>query len=142
MSTDCRGPLSILLITSDLMVSSRIAGAAAAIPATVASLGPAAEPGNGPFDVIVVDLEAGRRGAGELVGRAREIAASQAALRPAAIVAFGPHVAVDRLAEAKAAGADLVVTRGEALQSLAAVVNRVRSLAATRRAPSSDGPAD
>lgn len=127
MATDCRGPLSILLITSDLMVSSRIVGAAAAIPATVAAVGPAAEPGGGPFDVIVVDLEAGRRTAADLVGRARQIVASQGALRPARIVAFGPHVAVDRLAEAKAAGADLVVTRGEALQSLAAVVHRVRS---------------
>ncbi len=127
MATECRGPLSILLITSDLMVSSRIAGAAAGIPATVASVGPAAEPGGGPFDVIVVDLEAGRRSAADLVGRARRIVASQAELRPARIVAFGPHVAVDRLAEAKAAGADLVVTRGEALQSLPSVVHRVRS---------------
>lgn len=127
MATECRGPLSILLITSDLMVSSRIAGAAAGIPATVASVGPAAEPGGGPFDVIVVDLEAGRRSAADLVGRARQIVATQAELRPARIVAFGPHVAVDRLAEAMAAGADLVVTRGEALQSLPSVVHRVRT---------------
>lgn len=127
MATDCRGPVSILLVTSDLMVASRIGGAAARIPATVESMGPAATPRGGPYDVIVVDLETGRRGAAELVARAREIAAAQAALRPARIVAFGPHVAVERLAEATAAGADLVVTRGEALQSLAAVVHRVRS---------------
>ncbi len=127
MTTDCRGPLAILLVTSDLMVASRIAGAAAPIPATVESMGPAAEPKGGPYDVIVVDLQAAGRGAAELVARAKSLAEAQAHLRPAKIVAFGPHVAVDRLAEATAAGADLVVTRGEALQSLAAVVNRVRS---------------
>lgn len=126
MATDCRGPVSILLVSSDLMVSSRIAGAAAPIPATVESIGPAAAPRGGPYDVIVVDLDAAGRGASELVSRAKAIADAQADLRPAKIVAFGPHVAVDRLAEASAAGADLVVTRGEAMQSLPAVVNRVR----------------
>lgn len=128
MATECRGPLSILLITSDLMVSSRIAGRATALPATVETVGPAADPRGGPFDLIVVDLQTAGRGAAELVSRARDLAAAQAELRPARIVAFGPHVAVDRLAEAKAAGADLVVTRGEAIESLAAVVERVRSL--------------
>jgi len=132
-------PLSILLITSDLMVASRIAGAAAAIPATVESAGPAATPRGGPFDVIVVDLQTAGRSARDLVGRARSIAAAEAdqpakadhpaeAEKPAArIVAFGPHVATDRLAEAREAGADLVVSRGEALESLPSVVDRVRS---------------
>ena len=127
MTSDCHGPLSILLVTSDLMVASRIAGAAGPIPATVESIGPAADPKGGPYDVIVVDLQTAGRGdrfhPGDEFGRA----AAQAHLRPAKIVAFGPHVAIDRLAEAQAAGADLVVTRGEALQSLPAVVNRVRS---------------
>ena len=127
MTSDCHGPLSILLVTSDLMVASRIAGAAGPIPATVESIGPAADPKGGPYDVIVVDLQTAGRGATELVSRVKTIAAAQAHLRPAKIVAFGPHVAIDRLAEAQAAGADLVVTRGEALQSLPAVVNRVRS---------------
>lgn len=127
MATDCRGPVSILLITADLMVSSRIAGAAAPIPATVETIGPGGTPRGGPYDVIVVDLDAGRRAAADLVARAREIAAAQVALRPASIVAFGPHVAVERLAEAEAAGADVVVTRGEAIQSFPSVVNKVRS---------------
>lgn len=125
MTSDCRGPLSILLVTSDLMVASRIAGAAGPIPATLESMGPAAEPKGGPYDVIVVDLQSAGRGATDLVSRAKAIADAQIHLRPAKIVAFGPHVAVDRLAEASAAGADLVVTRGEALQSLPAVVNKV-----------------
>ena len=127
MATECRGRVSILLITSDLMVASRIAGAAAPIPATAESIGPAADPKGGPYDVIVVDLQTAGRGATELVSRARTIAEAQAHLRPAKIVAFGPHVAVDRLAEAGRAGADLVVSRGELLGALPAVVDRVRS---------------
>lgn len=127
MATECRGPVSILLISSDLMVSSRIAGAAAAIPGTVEAIGPAATPRGGPYDVIVVDLQCAGRGAAELVGRAREIAAPRVGGRPAGIVAFGPHVAHERLAEAASAGADLVVSRGELLGALPGIVERVRS---------------
>ena len=143
MTTGCRGPISILLITSDLMVSSRIAGAAAPIPATVEAIGPAAAPRGGPFDLIIVDLQTAGRGVTELVSRAREIAAAQEAIRPAKIVAFGPHVAVDRLAEAEAAGADLVVPRGEVIQALPAVVERARSATLrgiSRTAPSPPAP--
>ena len=124
--------ISILLLSPDLMVSSRIAGVAAAIPATVETLGPAAgTPRSGPFAVIVVDLQVNGQSATALLERAKGIRDGQTAgggVR-AGIVAFGPHVAVDRLAEASAAGADLVVSRGEMLGSLSAVVERVRSAA-------------
>ena len=114
--------ISILLLTPDLMVSSRIAGVAAAIPATVEALGP--------FAVIVVDLQVNGRSATALLERAKGFRDSQAAAgaERAAIIAFGPHVAVDRLTEAAEAGADLVVSRGELLGALPAVVERVRSL--------------
>ena len=122
--------ISILLLSPDLMVSSRIAGVAAAIPATVEALGPAAAaPRGGPFAVIVVDLQVNGRTATALVDRAKGFRDAQAAAgaERAAIIAFGPHVAVDRLAEAGEAGADLVVSRGELLGALPAVVERVRS---------------
>jgi len=122
--------IAILLLSPDLMVSSRIAGLAAAIPATVEVLGPTApSPRGGPFQVIIVDLQAGSRTAGALVERAKGFRDAQLASGGdrAAIVAFGPHVAVDRLAEAAEAGADLVVSRGELLGALPAVVERVRS---------------
>lgn len=122
--------VSILLLSPDLMVSSRIAGLAATIPATVESLGPASQaPRGGPFAVIVVDLQVNGLSASVLVERAKGIRDSQTAAGqpPAGIVAFGPHVAVDRLAEASQAGADLVVSRGELLGALPAVVDRVRS---------------
>jgi hypothetical protein len=122
--------VSILLLSPDLMVSSRIAGLAASIPASVESLGPAAQAARGgPFAVIVVDLQVNGLTASALVERAKGVRDGQtAAGEPTAgIVAFGPHVAVDRLAEATRAGADLVVSRGELLGALPAVVERVRS---------------
>ena len=122
--------ITILLLSPDLMVSSRIAGLAAAIPATVETLGPAAgTPRSGPFAVIVVDLQVNGQSATALLERAKGFRDTQmtAGAERAAIIAFGPHVAVDRLAEASAAGADLVVSRGEMLGALPAVVERVRS---------------
>lgn len=133
--------ISILLLSPDLMVSSRIAGLASSIPATVESLGPAASaPRGGPFAVIVVDLQVNGRTATALVERAKGFRDAQAAAgaAPAGIVAFGPHVAVDRLAEASEAGADLVVSRGELLGALPAVVDRVRS--ALRRGSADGSP--
>ena len=121
---------AILLLTPDLMVSSRIAGIAAGIPATVETLGSAAaSPRGGPFQVIVVDLQVNGQTATALVERARGFRESHAVAggERAAIIAFGPHVAVDRLAEAADAGADLVVSRGELLGALPAVIERVRS---------------
>ncbi len=120
----------ILLLTPDLMVSSRVAGIAAAIPATIEALGPAASsPRGGPFQLIVVDLQVTGRTATALVERAKGFRDAQLAAggERAGIVAFGPHVAVDRLAEAAESGADLVVSRGELLGALPAVVERVRS---------------
>ena len=124
--------VSILLLSPDLMVSSRIAGLAASIPASVESLGPAAlTPRGGPFAVIVVDLQVNGLTATALVERAKGLRDAQTAIggARAGIVAFGPHVAVDRLAEATRAGADLVVSRGELLGALPAVVDRVQSVA-------------
>ncbi|MSR27938.1 MAG: hypothetical protein EXS06_13135 [Planctomycetaceae bacterium] len=122
--------ITILLLSPDLMVSSRIAGLAATIPATILTLASqAAAPRGGPFAVIVVDLQVNGQSATALLERAKGFRASQSAAgaERAAIIAFGPHVAVDRLAEAAAAGADLVVSRGELLGALPAVVERVRS---------------
>lgn len=127
VGTDCHGPLSILLVTRDLMVASRIAGAAAPIPAIVETLAPAGTPRGGPYDVVLVDLQTPGIAAADLVAAARSIVAAHAHLRGGAVLAFGPHVATDRLAEASAAGADLVVSRGEVLGSLRAVIDRVRS---------------
>ena len=85
--------ISILLLSPDLMVSSRIAGVAESIPATVEALGPAAAaPRGGPFAVIVVDLQVNGRTATALVERAKGLRDAQAAAgaERAAIIAFGP----------------------------------------------------
>jgi len=122
--------ITILLLSPDLMVSSRIAGLATAIPATILTLAPAAAaPRGGPFAVIVVDLQVNGQSATALLERAKGVRDGQTAAggQRAAIIAFGPHVAVDRLTEAATAGADLVVSRGELLGALPAVVERVRA---------------
>ena len=76
-----------------------------------------------------VDLQVNGQSATALLERAKGVRDGQTAAggQRAAIIAFGPHVAVDRLAEAATAGADLVVSRGELLGALPAVVERVRA---------------
>ena len=109
------------------IASSRIAGLAATIPATVETLSPASRaPSGGPFDAILVDLQVPAKTATMLVEAAKGIVARQieAGGHAARVIAFGPHVAVDRLAEAAAAGADLVVSRGELLSGLPRLLAR------------------
>jgi hypothetical protein len=121
-------PIRILLVTSDLMVSSRVTGLAAGCEAaldTVVRLDAVAADGR--YHVAILDLQGVPGDAGDLVSLARERLAAHgpdAGAGPA-LVAFGPHVAADRLAAARAAGAD-VVSRGELLGAFATVVGRHR----------------
>jgi len=114
---DGGGAVRLLLRSPDLMIASRLAGT----PGMAVTTDPTA----GPFDLVVVDLSA-PGAAGDLVTAARSLAEAQAGAGQgrAVVVAFGPHVARDRLAEAAAAGADDVVSRGELLGNLPALVAR------------------
>jgi hypothetical protein len=105
----------LLLRSPDLMIASRLAGTPGVEVTT--------DPGAGPFAAVIVDLSAAGS-AGDLVGAARRLAADQAVAGAgtAVVVAFGPHVARERLAEAAAAGADHVVSRGELLGTLPALL--------------------
>jgi len=107
----------VLLVSADLMVSSRL-GATPGVRVTT-------DPAAGPFDAVLVDL-GGPGSAAERVAAARHVAAHHPAAsgRPALVVAFGPHVARERLAEAAAAGADHVLSRGEALGGLPSLLGR------------------
>lgn len=119
----------ILLVSPDLMVSSRVAGLAAQCGTaadTIRDLD-AAAPASA-YRIVILDLQGLPGDAGALVARARERLAPLGP-RPGvgpAVIACGPHVAVDRLAAARAAGADEVVSRGELLGAFAAVVGRHR----------------
>jgi hypothetical protein len=124
--------LNILLVSPDLMATSRIAGLcreAGAALETIRSLGES--PHGGPHDVVLLDLQSLSEDPAVLVTRARMLgdAGPASGAPPAAIVAFGPHVARERLALARDAGADDVVSRGELLGGFAGLLKRWRPAA-------------
>lgn len=119
--------LKILLVSPDLLATSRIAGLARPLPARVETLRSLDdEPREGPFDLVLLDLQSLAGDAAVIVTGVAKLIEKQAAAtgRSAKLVAFGPHVHKDRLADAVAAGADAAVSRGELLGSFAGLVNR------------------
>jgi CheY-like chemotaxis protein len=105
--------MAILFLTTDLMFSSRVTGAAArlgmalktaATPAALIELLAAAEPES----LVLLDLNSPGVNPEQLAPALR---ASRNP--PRAIIAYGPHVHEDRLAAATAAGCDEVLTRGQ-----------------------------
>lgn len=119
--------LKILLVSPDLLSTSRIAGLARPLPARVETLRSLDdEPREGPFDLVLLDLQSLAGDAAVIVTGVAKLIEKQAAAtgRSAKLVAFGPHVHKDRLADAVAAGADAAVSRGELLGSFAGLVKR------------------
>lgn len=117
----------ILLVSSDLMSTSRMAGLVREVGGrldTLRSLD-AALPG-GPYDMVLLDLQALQGDPSVLVKRCLGLLEPQrsTAAKIARLVAFGPHVAKDRLDRAKDAGADAAVSRGELLGGFPAIVTR------------------
>jgi len=118
----------ILLVSPDLMATSRIAGLCREAGASLETLRSLADsPHGGPYDVVLLDLQAVAEDPAVIVTRSQVLAraggAGSAAPSPR-IVAFGPHVARERLALARDAGADDVVSRGELLGGFAALLRR------------------
>lgn len=126
--SDAQPPLKVLLVSPDLMVTSRLAGLcreAGASLETLRSLG--ATPHGGPHDLVLLDLQAITEDPAVIVARARTLVCQQAKEHPECrIIAFGPHVAKERLALARDAGADDVVSRGELLGGFPALLRRWR----------------
>lgn len=122
--------LRIVLVSPDLMATSRIAGLCREVGATLETLrGLADTPHGGPPDLVLVDLQALSEDPAVIVTRARAMVAERGPAgsgRVPAVVAFGPHVAKDRLALARDAGADDVVSRGELLGGFAGLIRRWR----------------
>lgn len=120
--------MRILLVSPDLMSTSRIAGLAASMGASLEMLAsPDAAAPDGPFDAVLVDLQAIAGDAAAIVSRVRaaiEPRPSQEGV-PLRVVAFGPHVQKQRLEDALAGGADEAVSRGELLGGFAALLGRV-----------------
>ena len=115
--------LKILLVSPDLMATSRIAGLCREAGATLETLrGLGETPHGGPHQVVLLDLQALAEDPAVIVTRARLLAGGPGA--GPRLVAFGPHVARERLALARAAGADDVVSRGELLGGFAGLLRR------------------
>jgi len=117
----------ILLVSPDLMSTSRIAGLAKPLHARVETLRSLDDaPQGGPFDLVLIDLQALPGDAAVIVSRVRSIidAVTGQGDRTVRLVAFGPHVQKQRLDDAKAAGAFAAVSRGELLGGFAGLVSR------------------
>ena len=111
----------VLLVSGDLMATSRLAAAArdAGIEMHVAVR--LAEPAAGPaFDAVVLDLQTAGGDVAGKVTAARSLAAASGV-----VVAFGPHVWKDKLEAALAAGVDAAVSRGEVMSDLPGVLTRL-----------------
>jgi DNA-binding NarL/FixJ family response regulator len=116
-------PVRMLLVSSDLMAASRLAGIARGTGAEVETLAnPAGTPRGTAFDVVLLDLQSLAGDIAAHVARSRELGGATIQ-----VVAFGPHVWKERLEAAVAAGADLAVSRGTVMDDLAGLLARVAS---------------
>jgi hypothetical protein len=117
----------ILLVSPDLLSTSRIAGLAREAGGRLETLRSLDDPlPGGPYDLVLLDLQTVNGDPAVLVTRVLAILEPQRMQmgKAARLVAFGPHVAKDRLDQAKAAGADASVSRGEILGGFPAIVKR------------------
>ena len=112
---------TILVVTADLMVGSRLAGPAGAAGARLVQRAAIAADG-GPYDLVLLDLQGVKGPVEPIVTAARALLTASRTER--LVVAFGPHVAGDRLREAVAAGCDEAVSRGELLGGFPALLQR------------------
>lgn len=122
------GP-SILLVSPDLLSTSRLAGLARQEGGrleTLRSLDDAL-PGVG-YDLVLLDLQPLADDPAVIVTRLKCLLEPlrTSSGRAVPLVAFGPHVAHERLAQAVAAGADAAVSRGELLGGFPAILRRFR----------------
>ncbi|MFN9370002.1 MAG: hypothetical protein ACK6CT_14760 [Planctomycetia bacterium] len=111
----------ILVVSSDLLAASRLAGLAHAAGARLEQRA-AIDAAGGPCDLVLLDLQGMRGPIEPIVTAARTALGSASRERPGRVVVFGPHVAGDRLREAVEAGCDEAVSRGELLGSFATLL--------------------
>jgi DNA-binding response OmpR family regulator len=113
--------MNALLLTCDLMVVSRVEGAATRNGLKVHTLSTVEQAveymAREPAAVLLVDLASQSVGVRELVDEVR-----RAGSEKTCIIAFGPHVHEERLNAARQAGCDQVVSRGQFLMQLDAIL--------------------
>lgn len=110
----------MLLVSGDLLAASRLAGAVGdgggTLDVRAAVAGVAA---GETYDVVLVDIQSCPDPAAA-IGRLREAVGPRGIL-----IAFGPHVWKERLEAALAAGADAAASRGEVLEGLMPLLDRL-----------------
>lgn len=104
--------MDVLLISSDLMLSSQVSGAAnragcelKIVPSITSGLEALSEQ---PVVLVVLDLGTPGNEPAEVVPALRAATSNEMA-----IVSFGPHVHKQRLEAARQAGCDMVISRGQ-----------------------------
>ena len=106
--------MSALLLTSDLLFSSRVAGAAGRVGVQLQTVSAADLDrigqllDDGAVQLVIIDLDATDLSLSTILDKLSE----RPTPRPT-IVAYGAHVRRQRLAEAREAGCDEVLTRGQ-----------------------------
>jgi CheY-like chemotaxis protein len=115
--------MNVVLVSGDLMVQSRVAGAAERVGAALQSVSnveqAAARCEAEQAGLLLLDLSTAGVKPQDLVDRL-----SAAGSRRPTIVAFGPHVHESLLAAAREAGCDEVVSRGQFFGQLDAILQR------------------
>jgi DNA-binding response OmpR family regulator len=115
--------MTIVLLSGDLMVVSRVQGAAKSVGADLCTAGNADQAREycktEPVKLVIVDLGLPAVNIGTLVN---DLGADET-FAPK-IVAFGPHVHEERLAAARQTGCDEVVSRGQFFAQVEAILGR------------------
>ncbi len=109
----------VLLITTDLLASSQVEGAARSVGVSLEIAGPkAAREKVATVRLVVLDLASPLGDLPTLVAQLKSLESAPA------VIAFGPHVHEQKLQAAAEAGCDEVLTRGQFHRSAAAVIAR------------------
>ncbi|QEG34059.1 hypothetical protein [Bythopirellula goksoeyrii] len=111
--------MSIVLLSRDLMLSSKLEGAARRVDQTLKVIGTDEAVLESVADcrVMVVDLEIPGLDIDELVQNLK--ARSPEGIQ---VIAYAPHVRTEKLAAAKEAGCDLVVSRGQIMSDAESIL--------------------
>ncbi len=118
--------LKILLISPDLMSTSKLAGLAKEAGGLLETLRSLSEqPRSKHYDLVLLDIQAFQEDPAVLVAKVRllldSISQKDMSMK---LIAFGPHVHKQRLDDAVAAGVDEAVSRGELFGGFPALLRR------------------
>ncbi len=116
--------VSVVLLADDLMVISRVEGAAQRVGVTLKTasdaVGAVSQCAERPVGLLIVDLSARAADAAQIMSEF-----STATVDRPPIVAFGPHVHEARLTAATEAGCEEVLSRGQFFAQLDAILGRL-----------------